>query len=100
MPYKLSELPNVSLYSSLKQKQLSDNLNRIMTYVNQHIEETGQQDTQYPIIENQTGDLIFFGSGSGENFDENWQKVIVSNTIPEIDETIVPLHININFENF
>ena len=40
------------------------------TYVNQHIEETGQQDTQYPIIENQTGDLIFFGSG-GLSCEEN-----------------------------
>jgi len=100
MPYKQSELPNVPLYSSLKQKQFSDNFDSMMTYVDKYIEETEQQDTQYPTIENKTGQLIFFGSGSGENFNENWQKVVVPNTIPDIDEDLIPLHINIDFDNF
>ena len=100
MPYKQSELPNVPLYSSLKQKQFSDNFNSMMTYVDNYIEETGQQDTQYPTIENQSGQLLFFGSGSGDNFNENWQTVVVSNTIPDIDEELIPLHINIKFETF
>ena len=97
MPYKLSELPNVSLYSSLKQKQLSDNLNRIMTYVNQHIEETNQQDEIYPLITNDTGKRIYFQSGSGENYDENWQKLIVKNIIPDIDESLIEDYIDIEF---
>jgi|TARA_Y100000034_G_scaffold31548_1_gene38545 hypothetical protein len=100
MPYKQSELPNVPLYSSLKQKQFSDNFNSMMTYVDNYIEETGQQDTQYPTIENQSGQLLFFGSGSGDNFNENWQTVVVSNTIPDIDEELIPLHINTKFDNF
>ena len=100
MPYKQSELPNVKLYNSLKQKQFSDNFDKMMTYVDNYIEETGQQDAQYPTIENDTGQLLFFGSGSGENFDENWQKVVVTNTIPDIDEDLLPLHINTNFDNF
>ena len=100
MPYKQSELPNVPLYSSLKRKQFTDNFDKMMTYVDNYIEETEQLDTKYPIIENETGQLLCFGSGSGENFDTNWQKVIVSNSIPDIDEDLIPLHININFENF
>jgi len=47
MPYKQSELPNVPLYSSLKQKQFSDNFDKMMTYVDNYIEETSQQDTKY-----------------------------------------------------
>jgi hypothetical protein len=100
MPYKISELPNVPLYSSLKQKQFSDNFDKMMTYVDNYIEETSQQDTMYPRIENDSGQLLFFGSGSGENFDTNWQKITVSNTVPDIDENTLPLYININFETF
>ena len=100
MPYKQSELPNVPLYSSLKQKQFSDNFDKMMTYVDNYIEETSQQDTMYPRIENDSGQLLFFGSGSGENFDTNWQKITVSNTVPDIDENTLPLYININFETF
>ena len=100
MPYKISELPTVPLYSSLKQKQFSDTFDSMMTYVDNYIEETEQQDTKYPIIENDMGQLLFFGSGSGENFDTNWQKVVVSNTIPDIDETLISLYINTDFENF
>ena len=100
MPYKISELPNVPLYSSLKQKQFSYNFDKMMTYVDNYIEETGQQDTKYPTIENDSGELLFFGSGSGENFDTNWQKVVVSNLIPDIDEDLIPLHINTKFETF
>ena len=100
MPYKINELRNVPLYSSLKQKQFSNNFDKMMTYVNQHIEETDQQETKYPTIENDSGQLLCFGSGSGENFDTNWQKVVVPNTIPDIDEDLIPLHINITFENF
>ena len=100
MPYKQSELPNVPLYSSLKQKQFSDNFDSMMTYVDNYIEETSQQDTKYPMIENDLGQLLCFASGSGENFDTNWQKVVVPNTIPDIDEDLIPLHINTTFENF
>ena len=100
MPYKQSELPNVPLYSSLKQKQFSDNFDKMMTYVDNYIEETGQQDTTYPTIENDSGELLFFGSGSGENFDTNWQKVVVSNSIPDIDEDLISLYINTTFGNF
>ena len=100
MPYKQSELPNVPLYSSLKRKQFTDNFDKMMTYVDNYIEETGQQDTQYPIIENEGGQLLFFASGSGENFDEPWQTVVVSNTIPDIDVDLIPLHINTKFETF
>ena len=100
MPYKQSELPNVPLYSSLKRKQFTDNFDSMMTYVNNYIEETEQQDTKYPTIENDTGQLLFFGSGSGENFDEPWQKVVVSNAVPDIDEDLIPLHINTKFETF
>ena len=100
MPYKISELPNVPLYSSLKQKQFSYNFDKMMTYVDNYIEETSQQDTMYPRIENDSGQLLFFGSGSGENFDTNWQKITVSNTVPDIDENTLPLYININFETF
>ena len=100
MPYKQSELPNVPLYSSLKQKQFSDNFDKMMTYVDNYIEETGQQDTMYPTIENDSGQLLFFGSGSGENFDTNWQKVVVSNSIPDIDEDLISLYINTTFGNF
>ena len=63
MPYKQSELPNVPLYSTLKRKQFTDNFDKMMTYVDTYIEETDQQDTKYPIIENQSGQLLFFGSG-------------------------------------
>ena len=59
MPYKQSELPNVPLYSSLKQKQFSDNFDKMMTYVDNYIEETSQQDTKYPTIENDSGQLYF-----------------------------------------
>ena len=100
MPYKQSELPNVPLYSSLKRKQFTDNFDKMMTYVNNYIEETEQQDTKYPTIENEVGQLLFFGSGSGDNFNENWQKVVVSNTVPDIDEDLIPLHINTKFETF
>ena len=100
MPYKISELPNVPLYSSLKQKQFSDNFDKMMTYVDNYIEETGQQDTKYPRIENESGQLLFFQSGSGANFDTNWQKITVSNEVPDIDENTLPLYININFETF
>ena len=100
MPYKISELPTVPLYSSLKQKQFSDNFDKMMTYVDNYIEETGQRDTKYPTIENDSGQLLFFGSGSGENFDTNWQKITISNTVPDIDENTLPLYININFETF
>ena len=100
MPYKQSELPNVPLYSTLKRKQFTDNFDKMMTYVDNYIEETGQQDTQYPIIENEGGQLLFFGSGSRENFDENWQKVIIPTTVPDFDEELIPLHINIKFETF
>ena len=100
MPYTPSELPNVPLYSLLKRKQFTDNFGKMMTYVDNYIEETEQQDTKYPIIENETGQLLCFGSGSVENFDEPWQKVVVSNTIPDIDEDLIPLHINTKFETF
>jgi hypothetical protein len=72
----------------------------MMTYVDNYIEETEQLDTKYPIIENETGQLLCFASGSGENFDEPWQKVTVSNTVPDIDEQLIPLHINTKFETF
>ena len=81
-------------------KEFSDNFDKMMTYVDNYIEETGQQDTHYPTIENDSGQLLCFGSGSGENFDTNWQKVVVPNTIPDIDEDLIPLYINITFENF
>ena len=100
MPYKISELPNVPLYSSLKQKQFSNNFDKMMTYVDNYIEETEQQDTKYPIIENDMGQLLFFGSGSGENYDTNWQKTKISSNVPDIDETLISLYINTDFENF
>ena len=100
MPYTPSELPNVPLYSLLKRKQFTDNFGKMMTYVDNYIEETEQQDTKYPIIENDMGQLLFFGSGSGENFDLDWQKTKISSNVPDIDETLISLYINTDFENF
>ncbi len=100
MPYKVSELRNVPLYRTLWEKQFLDNWHTIIEYVDKHIEETGQQDAKHPIIENQSGDLLFFGNRSGKNYDTKWQKVVIKNSFPDIDEDLIPLHININFENF
>ena len=90
MPYKISELPNVPVYRRMKELRISRNFNQITEYVTNKIEETNQQDEIYPVITNDTGQLIFFQSGSGENYDENWQKIIIKNIIPDIDESLIP----------
>jgi len=97
MPYKISELPNVPIYQQLKQSRAKKNLNKITEYVTNKIEETNQQDEMYPVIRNNTGQLIFFQSGSGENYDENWQKIVVSNIIPDIDKSLTKQYIDTEF---
>ena len=97
MPYKISELPNVPIYQQLKQSRAKKNLNKITEYVTNKIEETNQQDEMYPVIRNNTGQLIFFQSGSGENYDENWQKIVVSNIIPDIDKSLIKQYIDTEF---
>ena len=97
MPYKISELPNVPIYQQLKQSRAKKNLNKITEYVTNKIEETNQQDEMYPVIRNNTGQLIFFQSGSGENYDENWQKTRVKNIIPDIDKSLTKQYIDTEF---
>ena len=97
MPYKISELPNVPIYQQLKQSRAKKNLNKITEYVTNKIEETNQQDEMYPVIRNNTGQLIFFQSGSGENYDENWQKTRVKNIIPDIDKSLIEEYIDTEF---
>ena len=97
MPYKISELPNVPVYRRMKELRISRNFNQITEYVTNKIEETNQQDEIYPVITNDTGHLIFFQSGSGENYDENWQKIIIKNIIPDIDESLIPQYIDTGF---
>ena len=97
MPYKISELPNVPVYSRMKALRFSRNFNQIEEFVTNKIEETNQQDEIYPLITNDTGHLVFFQSGSGENYDENWQKVIVKNIIPDINESLILQYIDTEF---
>ena len=97
MPYKISELPNVPVYRRMKELRFSRNFNQIEEFVTNKIEETNQQDEIYPLITNDTGHLVFFQSGSGENYDENWQKVIVKNIIPDINESLILQYIDTEF---
>lgn len=97
MPYKVSELPNVPIYQQLKESRANKNLNKITEFVTNKIEETNQEDELYPLITNDTGQLVFFQSGSGENYDENWQKIIVKNVIPDIDESLIEDYIDTEF---
>jgi hypothetical protein len=97
MPYKISELPNVPIYRRLKELRVNKNFNQIIEFVTNKIEETNQQDELFPLIENDNGQLIFFQSGSGENYDENWQKIIVKNIIPDIDKSLILQYIDTEF---
>ena len=97
MPYKISELPNVPIYRRLKELRVNKNFNQIIEFVTNKIEETNQQDELFPLIENDNGQLIFFQSGSGENYDENWQKIIVKNIIPDIDKSLTKQYIDTEF---
>mgnify|MGYP001364422587 CR=1 FL=1 len=97
MPYKQSELPNVPIYRRLKELRANKNFNQIEEFVTNKIEETNQQDEIYPLITNNAGQLVFFQSGSGENYDENWQKIVVTNIIPDIDESLIEDYIDIEF---
>jgi len=100
MPYKISELPNVPIYRRLKELRVNKNFNQIIEFVTNKIEETNQQDELFPLIENDNGQLIFFQSGSGENYDENWQKIIVKNIIPDIDKSLILQYIDTEFREF
>ncbi|MBC8422018.1 MAG: hypothetical protein H8E03_01205 [Pelagibacteraceae bacterium] len=100
MPYKLSELKNVPLYRKLRKTRIDNNFNKIMDFVNNTITETNQIDELYPIITNDDNQLIYFQSGSGENYDENWQKTIVKNISPDIDASLISLYIDTTFEEF
>ena len=100
MPYKISELPNVPIYRRLKELRVNKNFNQIIEFVTNKIEETNQQDELFPLIENDNGQLIFFQSGSGENYDENWQKIIVKNSIPDIDKSLILQYIDTEFREF
>ena len=97
MPYKVSELPNVPIYRRLKELRANKNFNQIEEFVTNKIEETNQQDEIYPLITNNAGQLVFFQSGSGENYDENWQKIVVTNIIPDIDESLIEDYIDTEF---
>ena len=57
----------------------------------------GRVDYIYPIITNNAGQLVFFQSCSGENYDENWQKIVVTNIIPDIDESLIEDYIDTEF---
>jgi|LWDU01.1.fsa_nt_gi 2-hydroxy-3-keto-5-methylthiopentenyl-1-phosphate phosphatase len=97
MPYKISELPNVPVYRRLKELRVNKNFNQITEFVTSKIELTNQQNELYPLITNNNGQLIFFQSGSGENYDENWQKIIVKNIIPDIDKSLILQYIDTEF---
>ena len=58
MPYKISELPNVPLYSSLKQKQFSDELNTLHS----NAKSAGMQLTKPHITSNIFNSLSFLYS--------------------------------------
>lgn len=97
MPYKVSELPNVPVYKRLRELRVNKNFNQITEFVTNKIEVTNQEEELYPLITNDNGQLIYFQSGSGENYDENWQKIIIKNTIPDIDELLIEDYIDTEF---
>ncbi len=100
MPYKVSELPNVPVYKRLRELRVNKNFNQITEFVTNKIEVTNQEEELYPLITNDNGQLIYFQSGSGENYDENWQKIIIKNTIPDIDELLIEDYIDTEFREF